>query len=55
MSHNWRSKAADLQILIYYDSLYTGQKRPMFDFYPDMIYDSGEGVESGRCVNFSQK
>ena len=27
-------------------------KRPMFDFYSDMIYDSGEGVESGRCVNF---
>ena len=50
MSHSWRSKAADVQILIDYNSC-TGQKRPMFDFYSDMIYDSGEGVESGRCVN----
>ena len=55
MSHNWRSKAADVQILIDCDSLCTGQKRPMFDFCPDMIYDSGEGVESGRCVNFPHK
>ena len=52
MSHMKGSKAADVQFFSRNDLLLIskGRKRPMFDFCLDLIYESDEGVESGRCI-----